>query len=177
MKICTWMRAHSAFQDSMWRRLLVFGMLCTCLAQMNAAAASGTSDDIAVLKQQHCGDGTMMQMNLCMSREAKESDERLNLVYARLMEALAEPRSLRAAQRAWIAFRDAECKFQTAASKGGSIHNFSVTLCLMQLTEQRIAALEDIRPCNGCVQFKRSYDQPEAFRLPQRQRIPASMHP
>jgi uncharacterized protein YecT (DUF1311 family) len=162
-----------------WRRLLVSGMLCTCLAQVNAAATSGPPDDVAMLKQQHCGDGNMMQMNLCMGREAKESDQRLNLVYAKLIGALAEPRSLQAAQRAWIAFRDAECKFKTAASTGGSMHNFSVTLCLMQLTEQRIAALEEIRPCNGCVRFKRRYDtdRPEAFRLPPRKRIPASMSP
>ena len=115
----------------------------------------------------------MLQMSLCMSREAKESDDRLNLVYARLMEALAKPRSLQAVQRRWIAFRDAECKFRTEASQGGSIHNFSLDLCRMQLTEHRIATLEHIRPCAGCIEFKTG----EGFSLPKRSRIPASMTP
>ena len=161
----------------MWRKCLVLGLLYACMARANAAELPGASNDIATLKQQHCGDGNMMQMSLCMRREAKESDERLNLVYATLMHALAKPRSLQRAQRAWIAFRDAECGFQTEATQGGSIHNFSVDLCKMQLTEQRIATLENVQPCGGCVEFKAGHDGPEGFRLPQRHRTPASLSP
>lgn len=157
--------------------LLVLALLWPGLSHANPAEASDQPQNIALQKQVHCGDGNMLQMSVCMSREAKESDARLNLVYARLMEALAKPRSLQAVQRRWIAFRDAECAFQTEATQGGSIHNFSVDLCRMQLTEQRIATLEDIQPCNGCVEFKARYAGSEEFSLPKRNRIPASMNP
>lgn len=160
-----------------WLHLLVLALLCACFFQVNAAEAPASPEDIAQQKQEHCGDGNMLQMSLCMSREARESDDRLNLVYAGLMKALAKPHSLQAAQRRWIAFRDAECKLRTEATQGGSIHNFSVNLCRMQLTEQRIATLEDIRPCNGCIEFKARYNGAEEFSLPKRNRIPASMTP
>lgn len=167
----------SGFLDAALRRFLVLAMLCACFLQANAAEASATPEDIALQKQEHCGDGNMLQMSLCMSREAKESDERLNLVYARLMEVLAKPRSLQRVQRRWIAFRDAECAFRTEASTGGSVHNFSLDLCRMQLTEQRIATLEHVRPCAGCIEFKTRYAGQEEFSLPPRNRIPASMAP
>ena len=160
-----------------WRLLLVLALQCACFSQAHAARSQDAPNAIALQKQQHCGDGNMLQMSMCMSREAKESDERLNLVYGRLMEALAKPRSLREVQRKWIAFRDAECKFRTEASQGGSIHNFSLDLCRTQLTEQRIATLESIRRCETCVEFKAGYAGPEGFSLPRRSRIPASMAP
>ncbi len=163
----------------MWQRFLLLGVFCLCFSHAAAATVSDGSDNLARLKQEHCSDGNMMQMSLCMSREANESDARLNIVYARLMEALRDPRGLRLAQRAWIAYRDAECRFRNEATKGGSIHGFATHLCLMQLTEQRISVLEDVRPCNGCVEFKARYhdDKPGGFILPKRNRVPASIEP
>jgi len=120
----------------------------------------------------------MVENTFCMSRELNESDTRLNVVYGTLMHALAKPQGLQSAQRTWIGFRDAECKFRNEAMQDGSGYNFSMDLCLMQLTEERITALEAVTPCNGCVAFKPEfYALSKVFSFPERKRIPASGKP
>lgn len=120
----------------------------------------------------------MVENTFCMSRELKESDTRLNVVYGIVIRALAKPQLLQSAQRTWIAFRDAECMFQNEAMQGGSGYNFSMDLCLMQLTEQHIATLEAVKPCNGCVEFKSEfYKLNKVFGFPERKRVPASGKP
>ena len=54
---------------------------------------------------------------------------------------------LQVAQRAWIAFRDAECAYTTAGSEGGSIHPMEVSQCLTDLTEQRTKQLTSSANC------------------------------
>jgi uncharacterized protein YecT (DUF1311 family) len=133
---------------------------------------------MASIKHEHCEQSNMVENTFCMSRELKESDTRLNVVYRTLMRALEKPQGLQSAQRTWIAFRDAECKFRNEAMQGGSGYNFSVDLCLMELTEERITALEAVRPCNGCIAFKPEfYALTKIFSFPERKRIPASGKP
>ena len=54
---------------------------------------------------------------------------------------------LQTAQRAWIAFRDAECTYSTADSEGGSIHPMEVSQCLTELTEARTKQLTSGSNC------------------------------
>ena len=49
---------------------------------------------------------------------------------------------LRKAQRAWIAFRDAECTYDTVGDEGGSIQPMDYSLCLTRLTKLRTAQLK-----------------------------------
>lgn len=133
------------------RRLFMSSVSCFCLSLASLTNASGQQTDMASIKHEHCEESNNLENTFCMSRELNESDARLNVVYKTLMYALAKPQGLQSAQRAWIVFRDAECKFQNEAMQGGSGYKFSMDLCLMQLTEQRISALEAVRPCNGCV--------------------------
>jgi uncharacterized protein YecT (DUF1311 family) len=51
------------------------------------------------------------------------------------------------AQRARIAFRDAECDFSTADSQGGSIHPMLVSGCLQGLTEALAEQLGSYLEC------------------------------
>lgn len=157
-------------------RSSMLGIFIFCSLLYSLANASGQQNDMASIKHEHCEEGNNLENTFCISRELEESNSRLNVVYGTLMNALASPESLRRAQRAWIAFRDAECMFKNRGMQGGSGYNFSVDLCLMRLTEQRISALEDIRPCNGCVAFKDDFYSRE-FRFPERKRIPASGKP
>jgi len=153
-------------------------MLLACAAGFGLALpafaddAAGPQADIATVKHERCEmAGGNATMSLCMHRELEESDARLNLVYAGLFKALAQPQGLQQAQRAWIAFRDAECKFQNEAMQGGSAYRFSTDLCLVQITEQRIAELERVQPCNGCVEFKPAFYGSKGYRLPPRARF------
>ncbi|BBE74552.1 lysozyme inhibitor LprI family protein [Oharaeibacter diazotrophicus] len=52
-------------------------------------------------------------------------------------------RRLKAAQRAWVAFRDAECDLEGAEMLGGTGENLMIEGCLFQLTVDRVRALAD----------------------------------
>lgn len=52
--------------------------------------------------------------------------------------------SLRDAQRAWIAFRDAECGLQYDRYRGGTIRSVVGANCLMVMTAQRAITLRDM---------------------------------
>ena len=124
--------------------------------------------EIVEKKHMQCEDGNMSQMTSCMSEELAESDARLNLVYQTLLRALLKPQPLQAAQRAWLAYRDKECAFQTSSMEGGSGYSFSQDLCLLRFTERRIAELEQNGPCNGCVEFKPQFYTEPGFHFPPR---------
>jgi uncharacterized protein YecT (DUF1311 family) len=152
-----------------------FRILFACLVGAASCLPAFADDrpvaprDIAAIKQERCEmAGTNLEMTRCMHRELEDSDARLNLVYGTLIKALAKPQALQQAQRTWIAFRDAECRFQNEAMQGGSVYRFSNDLCLMQLTEQRIEVLERVQPCNGCVEFRSEFYGSKGYRLPPR---------
>ncbi len=54
---------------------------------------------------------------------------------------------LRDAQRAWVAFRDKQCAFETASYSTGSIYPLLVTNCLAELTQQRTQTFDHYLDC------------------------------
>lgn len=150
-------------------RLTFAGLAVLVVLHSNAAPASAGAD-IAESKHERCeAAGSMMDMTVCMHRELEESDARLDIVYGTLITALAKPDGLVRAQRAWHAYRDAQCTFENEGLAGGTARPFSTDLCRTRLAEQRIAELEQIGPCNGCVEFKPQYHEPgKGFSLPLR---------
>ena len=77
------------------------------------------------------------------ARTIKAADAKLNQAYKDLVgrNDAKTNKLLQTAQRAWIAFRDAECAYTTADSEGGSIHPMEVSQCLTGLTNDRIKQL------------------------------------
>lgn len=142
--------------------LACLGLLCTHVARADT--------DIAEQKHERCEEGrSMIEISACMHRELAESDARVDLVYTLLRNALARPGGLISAQRAWHAYRDAQCTFENEGLEGGSAQPFSTDLCRTRLAERRIAELEQVVPCNGCVEFKREfYGVDKGFVLPPR---------
>ena len=65
-------------------------------------------------------------MSECAGKALQKSDAELNATYDQIRQRLKNaPETLKllvGAQRAWIAFRDAECDFSTSPSAGGTIH-------------------------------------------------------
>lgn len=49
-------------------------------------------------------------------------------------------------QRAWIAFRDAECDLTYDQWEGGSVRGIAYANCLLVMTAERSIALRDMRP-------------------------------
>lgn len=84
-----------------------------------------------------CPGETQVEMSACAAAAAKAADTRLNAAYARLQ---LTP-ELKSAERAWIAFRDAQCAYEASVYEGGSIQPMTYSLCLERVTKARTAEL------------------------------------
>lgn len=51
------------------------------------------------------------------------------------------------AQRSWIAFRDAECKFSSAGVEGGSVYPLIYSTCVTELTKARVETFKNYLKC------------------------------
>lgn len=78
-------------------------------------------------------------------QEYKRADTELNKVYQELLDSRsAEGRKkLRAAQRAWIVFRNAEAEFERQDWQGGSGQAAAVNSVLATLTRDRVRQLKE----------------------------------
>ncbi|CCJ08678.1 lysozyme inhibitor LprI family protein [Methylocystis sp. SC2] len=95
------------------------------------------------------GRGSQTDLNLCAGENFKQADATLNAVYAKLLKKIspAGQLKLRAAQKSWIAYRDAQCAFETLGTIDGSIHSMVVAQCLEDLTEQQTKRLQRQLTC------------------------------
>ena len=97
-------------------------------------------------------DETQMGLNFCAAADYAASDAKLNETYGEIVKRLADDpdgkKRLQAAQRAWIAFRDAECEFVTADYKDGSIFPLLHYTCLKEQTDTRVDALARFLDCD-----------------------------
>ncbi len=102
-----------------------------------------------------CSSGVTQSMQRCAYYYHLASDIALNQTYARLKKQLAkksaEDKLLRA-QRAWIAFRDATCTYETDSYVGGRGEGIEYWGCIDRLTEKRTEQLENYLACKdaGC---------------------------
>lgn len=94
---------------------------------------------------------TQAAINECYNDAYRKSDAELNKLYKKIMARLKkDPKAtelLVAAQRAWIAFRDAECGFQSSGVAGGSAGPMIYSSCLDRLTTSRIGDFTSYLHC------------------------------
>jgi len=86
-------------------------------------------------------------MGGCIDAEARRQDIRLNAAYQaalKRMEFRRQQQALRKAQRAWIAFRDADCESYADADWGKSSLVESAA-CILRRTAERADELEAYR--------------------------------
>jgi uncharacterized protein YecT (DUF1311 family) len=92
-------------------------------------------------------------MNACAEKAYAASDAALNKLYRQIQQRLNDNganKRLVAAQRAWVAFRDAECRFSASDNGGGSqgsVFPMVFNLCLDRLTRKRV---EDFKSYLSC---------------------------
>ena len=89
----------------------------------------------------------------CTSAATAAADRRLNDVYTGALNALNHPvpqsapynpeipKRLIVAERAWIAFRDAECSYKSTIALGGTGEGYAYVACLYEQTKARVRAL------------------------------------
>jgi uncharacterized protein YecT (DUF1311 family) len=87
---------------------------------------------------------TQGQMNQEAAAEFKKADAQLNKIYPQVLAKLdAEGKEkLKAAQRAWVAFRDAQAELDADTARGGTMAPLLRATSLTQTTEDRITQLK-----------------------------------
>lgn len=94
-----------------------------------------------------------MGANFCMAKALKVADAEMNAIYKKLLSVLVEDKMLRDSQRAWLKFRDLECKLRTSGMGEGSATQYFVDSCNLDLTLKRTKDLNHLDTgsyCNGC---------------------------
>ncbi len=88
--------------------------------------------------------GSQQDMNQCADATARAADNDLNIRYGQAMEnardGIAQAK-LRAAQRAWIPYRDAACAMAGDSARGGSLAPLLTLSCLQHMTSMRALEL------------------------------------
>ena len=111
---------------------------------------------------------TQAELNTMQYDSYKKTDKKLNEVYQAILKAYKSDtefiKNLRASQRIWITFRDAEVKVKFPDREDGyygSIHPLCVSLYLEDLTQDRISTLnlwlkgsEEGDGCSGSINVK-----------------------
>jgi len=120
------------------------GLMLCCLTQVAYADDLGLSKKFS--KCMDKSDGVTVEMLGCIAAETKLQDARLNKVYKDVIVELSEPRKkeLRDAQRAWIKYRDANCKFYNDPD-GGTMASVRSSDCFMMTTASRVKELENFK--------------------------------
>lgn len=109
-----------------------------------AAAPAAAADRCAAAADQTA-------MTACYEKALKTADAALNASYreieGRLADDPATKKRLVGAQKAWLAFRDAECRFSTSAVEGGSMAPTLTAICLQEMTAARTSELKGYLAC------------------------------
>lgn len=125
-------------------RRLVLACTCACLLPLAVGAQQPREDCFAKAV-------TQLESNSCADRQYREADAELNRVYKAVLEKYKKDPvfidKLRAAQRAWLAWRDAEieAKYPHAAEGNyyGSIFPMCDALYRERLTRERTRKLRE----------------------------------
>ena len=99
---------------------------------------------------------TTVDLNACAEKDFDNADKALNAVYKKIMADFAEPdpgnednnkkwaEALKVAQRAWVAFRDADCvKLMVHEAGGGTATTGAILGCMTEMTEARTKSLKE----------------------------------
>lgn len=116
-----------------------------CLATEHTANRSGR--DCIGRMSDHClqlpGNDSTTSMVQCVDAETNVWDGLLNADYQRLLGTLGDKaaESVRQAERAWIAARDADCKVPYDIYEGGSMSRLNSANCVLDHTAERVLQL------------------------------------
>ena len=84
-------------------------------------------------------------LNECAARDQKAAEAKLNTVYQRVLKNIGEPAvrtQFVAAQRAWIKYREADCKAVHQKYADGTIRTVMYLGCMQNRAETRVKELE-----------------------------------
>ena len=116
--------------------------ICLCAALAVALIATARAGDQGD-PDQAC-DGSTFQMVECLNAKTAQWDKRMTIAYQQAMKDAAQQQreQLRAAQRLWIQYRDANCLYYGMGE--GTIARIDAGECMRNMTEVRARELEGL---------------------------------
>lgn len=86
----------------------------------------------------------------CIGQEIARQDPKLNQVYQQLIKSVspARQKQLRDAQRLWLKYREANCRFYDDVD-GGSLARILANQCMLDMLAERRAELEGFNQMEG----------------------------
>ncbi len=91
---------------------------------------------------QACTKGSTVDIEQCVGRLTKAWDQRLNAAYQKLIRGNPNAYKMRIAQRLWVQFRNANCRYYGAGE--GTIRRLESAECMRSATAHRALELEDL---------------------------------
>ncbi|MGB3445310.1 MAG: lysozyme inhibitor LprI family protein [Xanthobacteraceae bacterium] len=91
---------------------------------------------------QTCARGSTVDIEQCVGRLTKAWDQRLNAAYQKLIKGNRNAYKMRIAQRLWVQFRNANCRYYGAGD--GTIRRLHFAECMRSATAHRALELEDL---------------------------------
>lgn len=136
--------------------LTVKNLLCGCIIMLSATFLAGAQDARAQ-EEPNCAEPvTQRVMNACADIEYDKADKDLNAAYKQLRTKMSDwdksadeeskgaVDALVAAQRAWVAFRDANCEVAGFQARGGTMESMLISSCLADMSTKRAAELREL---------------------------------
>ena len=125
--------------------------LAVAVALAPAAWAGGT----ALYPTKDCGKETaQMALNQCTGDNLTAANAALGEIYRKLLAIESDPKAkeqFKDIERAWVAYKDKQCQWETQGDEGGSIWTMEYNQCEIEKTDARIRELEKAAGCTGSV--------------------------
>ena len=120
-------------------RVLKISLGAAAMVALAAVAHAGDQGD----PDKSC-DGNTFQMVECLKTKTAQWDKRMNVAYQQALKDAgnAQREPLRAAQRLWIQYRDANCLYYGMGE--GTIARLDAGECMRSMTEARAKELEGL---------------------------------
>lgn len=121
--------------------------MCYLALRMTAAALAAVAVAASVNAQSNVDsgcEGSTVDMMECLAGKAELWDKQLNTAYQAALKAAASPNQraqLRAAQRLWVQYRDANCLYWALGE--GTIARLQAVDCTYRMTRSRAEELGD----------------------------------
>jgi uncharacterized protein YecT (DUF1311 family) len=124
------------------RPIALSGLFALAVGQAGAADRETTKEYSTCLDK---AGGVTVEMIDCIGAETRRQDVRLNHNYKQLLSKLSarRKRELIEAQRAWIGFRNANCRFYYDP-EGGSLSRVTAAECTLNATADRASELKQL---------------------------------
>lgn len=134
------------------KNVLAAGMLVLSVTLLTGANVARAQEE-----EPNCAEPvTQRDLNACADIEYDKADKDLNAAYQQLRKKMSDwdksadetskgvVDALVVAQRAWVAFRDANCEVAGFQARGGTMESMLIYTCLADMSTKRAAELREL---------------------------------